>query len=226
MRGAGRAAAWGVGLALLAVAAVAVAAYTGLLVVPGSEQSPDAVVVILSAPDESGDEVARLAFEVTETSARALDTSAAVIVPGTSAVTPAQALTFGGGAAVAKALAPQTGGVELPWVVLPSDAWSDVVDAAGGLRVELPADVRSYSAGRLDLIPAGNVNLTGPQLLAVLAAADYFTAHDRDSALRQVESGLASDMPSVRSSLPELLAQGAASSSLNAAQLSAFAGAP
>jgi hypothetical protein len=77
------------------------------------------------------------------------------VVPGTSANTLGDALTFGGGAELARAYG-QLAGVAMPsWVVVDDEAWARINRA--GLSVNLPRPVDVFNGTDLISFPAGQV---------------------------------------------------------------------
>jgi len=148
-------------LALGAIAAVT----TGLVDVPTSGSQPDRMVVIATAPAEDGSEFAPLAYVADPVTGQVtlLDSLEDATVSGTSAKTAAEALAFGGGDAVASALKAQTGGEALDWILIPSSAWANLIDRAGGVTVDVPVGVSAYGNGQLTLLAPGRKELTGAE---------------------------------------------------------------
>lgn len=223
--GAGRAALLGAGMAV-AVVAVAALGY-GVWSSAQHESEPvSELLVICTAPTEDGGEVAALAFviDVAGGTSRVLDTTAASAVPGTSANTAREAFPFGGGTVVARALASQTGGAPLEWVVLAGPVWSDVADESGGLTVEIPVGLSSYTGGSLTLIEPGRRSLSGAELVAVASSTDYLTGEgDAASVLEQISSGLATLFSAEPALLTELVSGGRADTSVDVERLPAAA---
>ena len=157
MSGAVKAAiAGGVVAVVLAVGAVA-ALTTGIVALPPSSSAPAKMVVIATAPAEDGSEYAPLAYMADPATGQVtlLDNLEDATVSGTSAKTAAEALAFGGGAAVASALKAQTGGEALDWILIPSAQWARLVDQAGGVTVDVPVGVSAYGNGQLTLLAPG-----------------------------------------------------------------------
>jgi hypothetical protein len=173
-----------VAVLVLGAAGVFAAQYAGLVVLPNTAP-PSRVLVIGTAPDEENTELAVFAFSVNPSGGEVtvLDTLAPVTVSGTSAKTPRDAFPFGGGAAVAESLALQTGGEPLPWVVLHSDSWAAMVDAAGGLTVQVPEEVGAYSRGTLTQIDKGTQLLSGSDAVALAGAIRYMGSTEAASRL-------------------------------------------
>lgn len=192
-RGVGRAAVIG---AVVAVAALAVSAIAfGVLAYLEHSQDPlNAILVIAAAPDPESGDCAPIAFTVDARSGRVrtLDTRMQVTVPGSSAQNARDAFTYGGGEATARALAGQTAGITLEWVVLPSALWSEMIDEAGGVTVDVPEAFTAYADGELTVMEAGVRRLTGAESVALVSASDYFAdVTDRRRATRLVERALA-----------------------------------
>lgn len=201
MSGAWRAAIAGAVLALMVIAAGAVAVFAGLLPDLSAPEPLDRLLVIASAPDQGGTEVATYAFVVGSGEVQLLDTFESATVPSTSAKNAREALPFGGGATVAQALKEQTGGIVLPWIVVPERVWSGIVDARGGVVVDVPRDVSAYRDGSLYVIDAGERSMQGDELVALSEALDYQeTVSARDSVYRAVRSGVATAIDSFISS--------------------------
>jgi len=173
--GFGKAALIGALVAVVLGAGVAVAGYFGLLEKLLPPQDVDRLLVVATAPDKTGVEVATIAFVLEADGSRStvLDTFEPVTVAGTSAKNAREALPYGGGDAVAEALAGQTAGEALPWVVLNDAIWEKLVNDAGGVTATVPADVSAYADGRLTIVHSGTRKLTGAEAVALASAVDY-----------------------------------------------------
>jgi hypothetical protein len=144
------------------------------------------VLVIATVPSAEGGEVAALAFVADATTLEpvvVLDTLRPAAIPGTSARTARDAYPYGGGDTVARALAQQTDGNVIEWVVLPAELWSELVDQSGGALITAPQGLSSYVDGRLTVVEPGENKLTGSELAGLAAAVDFF---DRDVEARKV----------------------------------------
>jgi len=225
MSGAVKAAIAGGAIAVvLAVGAIA-ALTTGLVDVPTSGSQPDRMVVIATAPAEDGSEFAPLAYVADPVTRQVtlLDSLEDATVSGTSAKTAAEALAFGGGEAVASALKAQTGGEALDWVLIPSSAWANLIDRAGGVTVDVPVGVSAYGNGQLTLLAPGRKELTGAQAVALATAIRYAGTPDQQrEVLRQLTAGVSAIAGARGFTLRDLVRQSKASSSLQAEEIPAL----
>lgn len=212
-------------IVVLVVGAVVAAVYTGVLPDPRRSQASAPILMIASAPDEAGTEVAAIAFTIEpDTGAVALlSTVETATIPGTSAASPRDALPFGGGAAVARALATQTGGVPLDWIVVPAGVWAELVDAAGGVSSDVPEDLNAYSEGRLVIVGAGRQKLDGDKAVVVAAAAPYLGGPETQRrVLAEVSAGVSAVIGESGTRVRDAVASGAAKSSLEPAEIPEF----
>jgi len=225
MSGAVKAAiAGGVIAVVLAVGAIA-ALTTGLVAVPMNGSQPDRMVVIATAPAEDGSEFAPLAYVADPATGQVtlLDSLEDATVSGTSAKTAAEALAFGGGDAVASALKAQTGGEALEWILIPSSAWANLIDRAGGVTVDVPVGVSAYGNGQLTLLAPGRKELTGAEAVALATAIRYAgTPEQQREVLRQLTAGVSAIAGARGSTLRDLVGQSKASSSLPAEKIPAL----
>lgn len=192
-RGVARAAAIGATWAVAVIVLLAIAAGV-LLFIQRSHQPLKRLMVIVVAPGKDSGEVAPIAFVLQSPSGsiRALDTRRRTTILGSSAQNAADAYTFGGGGAVAAALSGQTGNQTMDWVALPSPLWADMIDAAGGVIVQVPEDFSAYSDGELTVVQAGNRKLTGREAVGLISSADYFTdIAVRQATVRSLEKAIA-----------------------------------
>lgn len=213
-------------VAVLAVAVAVALVATDVIKLEREPEAPARVLVVAAAPDQDGVDVATLAFVLDrgEKTASLLDTEKTVAVEGTTAHTARAALPFGGGEAVSRALAEQTGGEALPWVVLSSATWTDLVDEAGGIEVDVPEGVSAYADGRLVLLAAGRGRLDGSQALALASAVDYLDSAERKAeTVKALDAGLSAVVALRVDKLGALVSSGGASSSLPVASLDLFA---
>lgn len=149
-------------------------------------------VVILEAPDEDGLPVAGLALlvDAARSSVSVLDPFAESTVSGTSARNAREALPFGGGAAVVVALGPQIGTGSIPWVVVPGDAWAEMIDACGPIEVSVPRSFSSYVGGELTVFGAGVNVLSGSEVVAMAGAIAELPESDRTDLHKQLAAGV------------------------------------
>lgn len=213
--GAGRAALIGAGMAVLLVVAAAFGYWVWLSAEQETRQVTE-LLVICTAPDEDGGEVAALAFraDLVSGATTPLDTLKPASVPGTSARTARDAFPYGGGPVVARALAGEQGAEAPEWIVVPWSVWSKVADDAGGLELEVPAGLSAYSAGTLTLIEPGRRTLTGAELVAVAASSEYLTEDAAVESLAAITRGLARFLTSKPELLADLVSSGRAASSV------------
>lgn len=219
--GVGRAALLGATTAV-AVVLIAVLGYWAWATAQQESEAVSELLVICTAPDEDGGEVAAIAFviDVAGRDFRVLDTTASSAVPGTSANSAREAFPFGGGDVVAGVLASQTGGSPLEWVVVAGPVWSEIVDKAGGLSVEIPVGLSSYTQGRLTHIEAGRRDLSGAELVAVAASTDYLLAKgEAEGVLGDIASGLGTIIAADPGLLTQMAASGRADTSVDLERL-------
>lgn len=216
----------GAAVALVLVAAAAALMILGIVEFPEFERSgPDRLLVIATAPEEDDALSAPFAFvfERGSSSATLLDTDERVVVSGTSATSAREAYPFVGGAGVARALAGQTGGTTLDWLVLPPDRWSALVDEVGGLVVDLPADMSVYREGELIVLEKGRQTLSGAQAVALASATGFLDDDaERERVQDQLAAGLSSVISSEAGQLDDLVSAGAIDSSLDAEAVGMF----
>ncbi|PKQ15086.1 MAG: hypothetical protein CVT67_11135 [Actinobacteria bacterium HGW-Actinobacteria-7] len=215
MTGWGRAAVVGAAVAALAAMALVAALALGLFSAPAAP--PTRVLVVGTAPDDSGTPMAAFAYVVDMTSGEVtvLDTLQPATVSGTSATNAFEALPFGGGSAVSSALSSQTGGSPLPWVVLPAETWASLVSAAGGITVDVPRRLSAYNSGSLVLLEQGKQQLRGSDAVAVAGSAPRAgSAEDAAAVLKGISSAV-SVVAGDRAQLRDLIEQGKAESSIS-----------
>ncbi len=220
MSGAGKAVILGVALLMIVGVGLFAATSAGYLVPPG-QQDTARVLVVGTAPDESGTELAAYAF-VLDTGTgiiTLLDPLRPVTVSGTSARTAREALAFGGGKGVAEALAPQSGDARMPWVILPAALWSAALDEVGGVKVVVPEQFSSYQNGKLVVLEKGAQQISGAEAVVVAGAVDYFQSPDARSTLLNGIAGTVSVLAGEGDWLARMVKSGAAKSSLPAAQV-------
>lgn len=189
-----------IGLVIVAIVAAGLW-YTGRLGGRGvSAEDLQKVLLIAAAPDETGDVVAQV-IAVAEVSGNAkspeaVDPATAVTLPGTTYSTLADAYPFGGGAGVAEALARAESGEPLPYVTLSASALMAAVKAAGGVTLELPAEMSVFDGEELFILSRGRQELTAAEFGAVLKGAPYLGMRERgelDAELARVTAALIAD---------------------------------
>lgn len=220
-----RAAVWGAFVAVVLLAVMAALVIGGIVDIDPRPKVPDRLLVIATAPDVEGTEVAAVAF-VVEPGTQApviLDVDATVTVPGTSARCARDAFPFGGGAAVASALDSQTG-ERLDWIVVPWTQWSRVVDSQSGIQLDVPERVTAYRDGRLFVIEQGSQRLEAAEVLALASAAPFVSEASRLSLSRSLGSALSAALLAGPADLADAVDDGRIDSSLPASSIEAFFG--
>lgn len=160
------------------------------------------VLIVAASPDENGSVVAQViaVVDVTTTPATLEPVSPAlnVTIPGTTYDTLADAYPFGGGRGVAEALARARNEEPLPYVALTADELAGAVEAAGGMRVTLPAAMSVFDGEDLYTFKAGEQTLSAARLQAVLKGAPYLADAEReklDAELGAALAGLLAESP-------------------------------
>lgn len=186
-----RAIAWGMILGLGAAVLLA----GGVLYVGRSARSgqraagPLTLVVLAGRGGQEGAQVAMLVGVLDTTSGRPVvhlvDPDLKVTLPGTSYERLSDAYPFGGGAGVAAAYAGARGGQPLPWVVLTEPGWTGVVDAVGGVSVEVPETVNVFDGTKLYSFAPGRHTLSGAETAALLSGADFLGSSGAKARLRE-----------------------------------------
>ena len=192
-RGVGRAVAGGVGAALV-ITVVAVVYVLASGVLDGDRATlPDEVVIALACEGEDGAIVTPLVAVVTvaDGSVRSYDPLTEVTIPGTTYNELRDAYAFGGGPAVAAAIARLGDGTHPAYVILDADAWTTWVDAAGGLEFESPRPVDVFTGERLLSFPAGRQVLEGVETCEYLKGAAYLTDSQRERVAERFTEALA-----------------------------------
>jgi hypothetical protein len=211
-------------LGLLVLGGFAAVLVAGIVELPSLDEPAARLLVIAVAPDDVTT-AAPFAFvlDAGRSSATLLDPSVPVRVPGSSALSARDAYEALGGGGVARALAPQTDGQVLQWVVLPPESWAQLVDRFGGIEVDVPHAMSSYRDGLLISVDGGRQRITGDEAVALASA---FRFVEDDDARRLLLSQLGAGISSVTVARPELLADlvrsGAAQSSLDAETVRGF----
>lgn len=215
----------GAALALVVVVAIVALVVSDVIDLGIGDEPPRRLLVIGLAPDEEGADVAAFAFVLDREagSAMVLDTTQPVTVPNTSAESAREAYPFVGGAGVSDALAAQTGGEALPWLVMTPEVWSAALDEAGGVDVNVPEDVSVYEGTKLTILEPGERTLSGEETVALLKSLRYLDSQGSRSRIqRRVGASVSGILSADRA---KLLPSGGASgvqSSLSARQLARF----
>jgi len=215
----------GVLLVVLIVGGVAVGVMTGLVPNPTHRAEAKRILVIASAPDADGAQLAALAFTVEPKTGKVtlMNTLEKMTISGTSASNARDALPFGGGAAVAEALAPQTGGEPLAWIVVPSKQWAPLVDQAAGIAVDVPEAVNSYAGGTLTVLEPGSQKLSGAEAAALASAAPFVGDEQiQERVLKELSAGVSAIVGSSGETVRNMVAAGTAQSSLESSDIPPF----
>lgn len=184
------------GLILVAVVIVGVAAYTFLAgELPGQKaQDPGRVLVIAATTDDSGAKVAQvIAFVDSSSTPPAVDSVdpwATVSIPGTNYTALRDAYPFGGGQAVAEAYAGGHGSEKLPYLAIGEPQLIMAVDDAGGMVVNVPAEINVFDGEKLYTWLPGETTVDGAGLVAMLKGAPYLTEAERGDLLQSVSEGV------------------------------------
>lgn len=194
-------------IALVSIGVLVVAA--ALLVQTGalgsrevSAEELDRALIVAASPDETGDVVGQIIViaDLTQSPAalEPVSPALAVAIPGTTYATLADAYPFGGGAGTAGALAGVRGEEALPYVALSAAELASAVEAAGGMRLTLPAPMSVFDGKDLYTFKPGEQTLSAARLQAVLKGAPYLADSDRialDAALAEGLAGVLAAEP-------------------------------
>jgi hypothetical protein len=209
-----------VGALLGLIVVVAVFGYAAYVATSGPK-SPDrdAVLVVALTEDSDGAQVAGFVGVVDWTPGKeavaVIDPLTEVEGSGTSYTTLKDQYPFGGGQAVALAVA--EGDEPLPWVVMPAEKWIELLDEAGGVAQDLERPVNAYVRGDLYILEEGEQTLSGGEVYALAADAMAIDASGTPAVTRSDLSSAV--LESVRESwsvLVESVEDGDAESSLSA----------
>ncbi len=188
-----RAAGWGAAVAAV-LAAVAVAAALVLdLPLTGRDTLPATVVLAVACAGEDG-AVGTPVVASLDSASGALavyDPLAEVTIPGTTYDQLRDAYPFGGGPAVAAAIARLEGGATPGYVVFEQEAWVAAVDAAGGLELDSPRTVDVFTGEQLYSFPRGEQVLSGAETCEYLKGAVFLTDTERERIVEQFAEALA-----------------------------------
>ncbi len=139
---------------------------------------PQRVVVIGESQLEDGTTVAGLVASATRSedglAVTGLDTGARKPIPGTSYDRLRDALPMGGPDAVVAASV--SGDERTAWILLDQEAWAQAIDAAGGVKISIPASTTVFTGEKLYRFEAGERTLTGAEAAALVMGADEIEA--------------------------------------------------
>lgn len=199
----------------VAALAVVIVSWLGYLPYTPEPLPASGVLVIAAGADEKGAPSADLVMVLGRDGAvRALDVDRPGVVDGL-AVTGRQALAYGGGKAVARAVSGQTGSATMIWVVLPPAVWHALLDSAQGVSLDVPAEVVAFDGSSVVRVDAGPRDLSGVEAGAVCAVSGMWPEADRSSAQRTVARSLGDALARDDfSAVHELMRTGSATSSI------------
>jgi hypothetical protein len=175
----------------LAVAVILLVGAAGYLYVAKSgalsrTDSLDSVVVVFASRAEDGAEVGQVVAQVTDDgrSVRLLDPRQTATIPGTSYDKLGDAYPFGGGKAVADALAGD-GGTPIAYVDVPEAEWIALLDRRGTVSVDVPRALEVFDGKKLVSFAEGTQTVAAADVPALLRGAAYLETADR---MRVVEA--------------------------------------
>lgn len=160
-----------------------------------SHRDVSRVLVILALPDEGCHVVAQVVAEVDLAGRHvtSVDPSMSVTIPGTSYSALRDAYPFGGGAAVAQALARARGGEVRPYLVLTREEVQRWLSASSGVDVLVPEAMAVFDGEQLYEWDPGVARIsTMSELCAILNGAGYLGADARERVLEWVAEGAVS----------------------------------
>jgi hypothetical protein len=188
-------------LLLAVIAAGAYALYVTGVIAPKGVPLEDLrrVLLVAASPDDQGDMVGQIIVVADTTknpvALEALSPALEVSIPGTTYSQLGDAYPFGGGRAVAEALARARGGAPLPYVVIGPDMLSALVASAdGGLSVTMPTAMSVFDGERLFTFVPGPRTLNGAQLQAGRELAILLAGHRPGLAAEAARGTLATDL--------------------------------
>lgn len=177
-------------------------AQTGCALPWQSTEVPTQVLLIAGSPDDTGANVAQIiaAVDTDAGTVTAVAPDSEATIAGTGYDQLKDALPFGGGAAVAKAYAQQTGADALPFIDMSASQLATAVDAMGGVRVDLPAAMDVFDGETLFTFTPGTQTVNAAEFAAVLKGRPYLTRSQRTqldttlaAALVQIVAEIADD---------------------------------
>lgn len=140
-----------------------------------------------------------------------VDTGATVTIPGTSAARLRDAYAYGGAAGVSRAWASAHHVRPLPVVGVSEAAFLTIVARLGLVSVDIPSDENVFDGTRLYAFSKGTAAFPGPQLVALLAAADFAGGSEGEGIRLAVARGVVSSLASARPGMHDLVARGVTS---------------
>jgi anionic cell wall polymer biosynthesis LytR-Cps2A-Psr (LCP) family protein len=156
-------------------------------------KSPSEVIVVVGGATTDGPIVAQLIARLAQGRLTYVSPDTTTTISGTSYSTLRDAYAFGGAAAIARAVAPDAGS-PVGWVDVGPEAWTKMVDSAGGATVTVPVAVHVFDGSRLLDLDAGEHHLAGHELASLLLATDGLPTEARSEVkkalLRSLFAGL------------------------------------
>lgn len=215
----------GIALAVIVVVVSVVLFALGVVPLANQQQPPSRILIVGTGPDGQGVEVAVFAFVLNsdEESTSVLDVTADVSVSGTSVHTPREAYPFVGADGMSSLLQEQSNGLVEDWIVLPANVWSELVDEAGGVEVEVEDDISVYRDGSLVVLDSGSQRLTGDELVALTSGADFSDDEVLRATLGRVAEAATSIVTPRVSALGDAVRSGRATSNMKADRIDSFA---
>lgn len=219
---------WWVALAVVMSLALIASVVTGVfLLLRNAEAAPPSRVVLASeAKLQDATTVAGLISVIDKQgallTARGVDSGRAVSIPGTSYNRLADALPLGGGDMIAELLYP--GDDTVAWIILTPEGAARLIDANGGVRIDVPAETTVFTGDELFRFNAGEQKLSGAQAVALSLGAETFGRAEAEAVritLAQSLGDAAVEQPDV---LGDLVGSGLGESSVNDQALAAFFG--
>ena len=195
--------------AVLAVVLVAVLGIGGYLYsrsVSGilDVRREDRVVLIFESPAEDGATVAALVTVVADGRMRDVSPDTTVTIPGTSYTRLSDAFVFGGGAAVARALADTQSGGHVAFVSVKESEWRAAIEATRGVIVDVPEKVTVFDGKKLTTIRAGQQTLSADDVGSLLRGLSYASPTQALAIRRELERQMAAALAARASTVNRL----------------------
>lgn len=194
---------------------------------------PSTLVVIAESELEDGTKVAgavaMLSWSASDViSVEPVDTLGSADIPGTSYDRLRDALSLGGAELVARLSSGATDAEDLGWLLLDEDAWSLLVDDAGGAPVTLSGSTTVFTGEKLFRFSKGSRTLTGEEAAALLRGSETLSGADKGAGVRsEITSAIATAVTRDPNATAILVKEGEAESSLQPEVLAeALGGAP
>lgn len=178
----GRAALIG-GLVILVLALLGGGYWVWRMSQAGALMPPSKLVVIAESELEDGTKVAGAVVVIEGESLRPIDTLAPADIPGTAYDRLRDALSLGGPDLVAQ-LASEDGD-DVGWLLLDEQAWAQLIDEAGGIRIDLLGSTTVFTGEKLFRFSKGPQTLQGGQAVALLRGSETLSGKASGAAARQ-----------------------------------------